>query len=361
VSVTDGISVTFLEDGQQPPEQVAQELLAFLQPATTSLDIAVYDCSLTGSLADTVGGAIRDLASRGVRVRVGYYAGPHESPVVAPQAGSSAGFLQMLQVPVRPIQGFQSLMHDKYVIRDAGTGNAAVWTGSTNWTADAWGREENVILRIDSDELAARYTADFEELWSRGKVENTGGDAGGQIQSSYGGGDAAVTVWFSPDGGIDMAHDVAHAISAAQTRIVVASPVLTDGPILGALADMVHTRRVPVKGVYDRTQMQQALQQWASVPHGTWKSAAFQYVAQTAAFASKASTPYAPGSVHDYMHVKILVADDTVFTGSYNFSRSGEENAENLLRIDSNALADACSSFVDRLIARYGGASESGA
>src|SRR5947209_14085398 len=109
-----------------------------------------------------------------------------------------------------------------------------------------------------------------------------------------------------------MAHDVARAISGAQQRIVVASPVLTDGPILGALADMVHARRVPVKGVYDRTQMQQALRQWADVPHGTWKSAAFEYVARTAGLASKRSTPYAPGSVHDYMHVKILVADDTV-------------------------------------------------
>lgn len=351
----DGIRVTFLQDGRQPPEQVAQELTGFLQVATRSLDIAIYDSSLTGSLADSLGGTIRDLASRGVRVRIGYYAGPHESPIVAPQAGSSEAFLQPLGVPTRPIQGFQSLMHDKYVIRDAGADNAAVLTGSTNWTADAWGREENIIIQIDSGDLAARFTADFEELWNRGKVENTGGDAAGSISSSFGGAEADVTVWFSPDGGVDMAHDVARAISAARRRILVASPVLTDGPILGALADVVRLGRVPVTGVYDRTQMQQALKQWAGLAHGTWKSAAFQYVTQTAGFASKVSTPYAPGSVHDYMHAKILVTDDTVFTGSYNFSRSGEENAENLLHIESGPLADQCASFIDALIARYGG------
>jgi phosphatidylserine/phosphatidylglycerophosphate/cardiolipin synthase-like enzyme len=54
------------------------------------------------------------------------------------------------------------------------------------------------------------------------------------------------------------------------------------------------------------------------------------------------------------MHVKLVVVDDSVFTGSYNFSHSGEENAENLLRIDSPDLADACASYVDGLISRYG-------
>ena len=45
------------------------------------------------------------------------------------------------------------------------------------------------------------------------------------------------------------------------------------------------------------------------------------------------STPYAPGAVHDYMHAKVTVADDVVFVGSFNLSRSGEENAENVLEI----------------------------
>ena len=39
------------------------------------------------------------------------------------------------------------------------------------------------------------------------------------------------------------------------------------------------------------------------------------------------------------MHNKILVVDDTVITGSYNFSRSAQFNAENILFIDSARLA----------------------
>ena len=50
-------------------------------------------------------------------------------------------------------------------------------------------------------------------------------------------------------------------------------------------------------------------------------------------FTGKRSTPYAPGSVHDYMHAKVTVADDVAFVGSFNLSHSGELNAENVLEI----------------------------
>ena len=33
------------------------------------------------------------------------------------------------------------------------------------------------------------------------------------------------------------------------------------------------------------------------------------------------------------MHAKVVVADDIAFVGSFNFSRSGERNAENVLEI----------------------------
>jgi hypothetical protein len=42
-----------------------------------------------------------------------------------------------------------------------------------------------------------------------------------------------------------------------------------------------------------------------------------------------------------------------VFVGSYNLSRSGEDNAENVLEIHSPACADAMAAFVDAVRARY--------
>jgi phosphatidylserine/phosphatidylglycerophosphate/cardiolipin synthase-like enzyme len=65
------------------------------------------------------------------------------------------------------------------------------------------------------------------------------------------------------------------------------------------------------------------------------------------------TTPYTPTSVHDFMHAKITVVDNTVMTGSYNLSHAGEDNAENLLVLDSAPLADLFVNFVDSVFARY--------
>ena len=53
------------------------------------------------------------------------------------------------------------------------------------------------------------------------------------------------------------------------------------------------------------------------------------------------------------MHAKVTVADDIVFVGSFNLSRSGELNAENVLEIHDAELADAMAAFIDAVRARY--------
>ena len=60
-----------------------------------------------------------------------------------------------------------------------------------------------------------------------------------------------------------------------------------------------------------------------------------------------------PGSVHDYMHAKVTVADDVVFVGSFNLSHSGEMNAENVLEIADAELSDRLAAFVDGVRKRY--------
>ena len=54
------------------------------------------------------------------------------------------------------------------------------------------------------------------------------------------------------------------------------------------------------------------------------------------------------------MHDKVvIVVDDTVITGSYNYSVNAEGNAENILFIESPELARAYSAHVGRLVRRY--------
>jgi phosphatidylserine/phosphatidylglycerophosphate/cardiolipin synthase-like enzyme len=351
------IGLMFLQDGAQPADEIAEALSAFLAGARSSLDIAIYDCALGGGAAETVARALKQRAAAGVAVRIAYYAGPHESPTVPPPSGSSEAFLQPLGIPTRPITGYQALMHHKYVVRDADSLQAAVWTGSMNWTVDSWTREENVVVQFPSAPLAQLYRADFEEMWASGKLDNTGKKDGGNSVLSYGGDDVPTTVWFSPGLGRAMAHVVASAISHAQTRIVICSPVVTVGSILGSLGDVLDTSRVPVRGVVDATQMAEVREQWSRSPAEAWKIGAFDTLMHATGLAGKHSIPYGPHTIHDFMHAKMIIVDDTTFVGSYNFSHSGEENAENLLRFESSRLADTCVHYIDQLIARYGAVS----
>ena len=52
---------------------------------------------------------------------------------------------------------------------------------------------------------------------------------------------------------------------------------------------------------------------------------------------------------------KILVADDYVYSGSFNLSHSGEQNAENVVQFESAHVADLCVAYIDTVAATYGG------
>jgi phosphatidylserine/phosphatidylglycerophosphate/cardiolipin synthase-like enzyme len=240
-------------------------------------------------------------------------------------------------------------MHHKYIVRDGAT----VWTGSTNWTNDSWTREENVIIKIPSVALASEYAKNFVELWETGRVEGSGKYDLGAVPVVYQGSPVRVRVIFAPGRGRQMPHLIADRIAHAKHRIRICSPVITAGVILGTLGDLSHRPHPDFKGVYDRTQMAEVLGQWRVDPHATWKGPAFTAVSRAFPFASKVTTPYTPSSVHDFMHAKITVVDNTVFTGSYNLSHAGEDNAENLLQLDGAPLADRFVEFVDAVYARY--------
>src|SRR5207302_7971803 len=92
---------------------------------------------------------------------------------------------------------------------------------------------------------------------------------------------------------------------------------------------------------------------WRADAHAAWQIPCFTSLVTHAPFGAKVTTPYAPGSVHDYMHAKVCVADDVAFVGSYNLSHSGEDNAENVLEIEDEKIADQLAAFVDQLRVRY--------
>ena len=111
-------------------------------------------------------------------------------------------------------------------------------------------------------------------------------------------------------------------------------------------------------GVIDRTQMQDVLRQWGALPKASWKPSAFRFVASHAHFGGKRSIPWGPGTVHDFLHAKLVVCDDWAFVGSYNHSRAGEENAENVLAIDGKPCADRVAEAIREFAGLYAPAAD---
>jgi len=123
--------------------------------------------------------------------------------------------------------------------------------------------------------------------------------------------------------------------------------------VLATLAQVIADGKVDVSGAVDQTQIEEVRDQWGPTGVSSLKLPLLRQVIGSGRFAGKRSTAWAPGTVHDYMHAKVTVADDVVFVGSFNLSHSGEQNAENVLEIHDPALADRLAGFVDSVRARY--------
>lgn len=338
------LEVRTLTDGGQAPVEVAEQIAGFVGGARSTLDFAHYDFHLDGDTAEVVGGAIRAAAARGVAVRFIYNL-DHRNPIPVPPPPEPDGqLIASFQVPVRAIAGVPDLMHHKYVVRDG----ESVWTGSTNWTEDSWSRQENVIVIAESRELAARFTENFDELWDTGAVERSGFVTPRPVPV----GNLQVRPWFTPGNGEDLSHRIGKAIGRARRRVRIASPVITAAPVLSTLAEKISEGVLDIAGCVDQPQVQGVIYQWRQNGNISWKLPLLERVMQ-APFSGKPSTPWGPGTLHDFMHAKVTVADDTVFTGSFNLSRSGELNAENVLEFEDPALADRLAGYIDEVRARY--------
>jgi phosphatidylserine/phosphatidylglycerophosphate/cardiolipin synthase-like enzyme len=318
--------------------------------ASRAVDIAIYDLA-PGPSGVTLARAVAGARHRGVRVRLLFNQEPRRRRKPLPPPGFvDYDFLRTLAADARAVSGATDLMHHKYAVRDGGAPDAAVWTGSANWTPSSWEREENVILRVHHPGVAAAFQANFDELWETRSVRGSGSPRGDWFERETG---LEARAHFTPGGADELVAEIARRIASARDRLRVCSPVVSSGPILATLAEALRRPGLDAAGCYDRTQMEQVERQWRAGSRSAWKIPLWHAAREGMAWGAKPSTPYRAGAVHDFMHAKCVVADDFVFSGSYNLSHSGESNAENVLEINNRALADRFTSFVTALAERY--------
>ncbi|MFZ2398290.1 MAG: phospholipase D family protein [Smithella sp.] len=131
--------------------------------------------------------------------------------------------------------------------------------------------------------------------------------------------DTPVKAYFSPKGGCTDA--ILNEIEQAKTEIKVQAYSFTSAPIAKALL-VARKRNVDVQIILDKSQRKQSYSSYT--------------------FFQNHGIPVYIDSAHAIAHNKIIIIDqETIITGSFNFTKAAEEkNAENLLIIRNKKLAE---------------------
>jgi phosphatidylserine/phosphatidylglycerophosphate/cardiolipin synthase-like enzyme len=267
--------------------------------ARVSVDVAIYDLNLW-SIRD----ALIDAHQRGVAVRVVVESDNRDRDEVQDLIDAGIDVLGDRR---------EALMHHKFVVID----QYEVWTGSMNFTLNGAYHNNNHILRIRASRVADDYLIEFEEMFT---LDLFGGnsitDTPNPVVSIDG---TSIEVFFSPDDGTQAR--LVELIDEAETSVYLLAFAFTADPIADALLD-ADGRGLEVIGIVETSQ--------ASGMGGDF----FRLV--------DAGMDFELDGNPRNMHHKVLIIDEeTVVLGSYNFSASAEErNDENTLIIHNVDIAD---------------------
>ncbi len=279
------------------PDEVLAEAI---DQARLSVDVAAYSLNLW-SIRD----ALIHAHHRGVVVRM-----------VMESDNMDAAEVQDLLDAEIPIVGDrrQGLMHDKFVVID----HSEVWTGSMNFTVSGAYQDNNNLIHIHSEQVAADYTARFEAMF---RDDQFGPDAlpGSPFQSLTLDG-TPVKVLFSPADGV--AGQLLALIQNARESIFFLAYTFTSNGLGEALVERAQAG-VKVAGVMDKDQV--------TASQGT----------EYDTFMQAGLDVRKDGNTFGLMHHKVFIIDgEYVVTGSYNFTASAETtNDENVVIIANPFVA----------------------
>ncbi len=287
--------------GRRATPPMLQELIGDVSRARRSIDVAAFDLDLP-QLVD----ALIDARRRGVRVRVVIDSENLTDPAVAMLTGR----MQDRRIPV-VFDRRAPFMHNKFVVID----DAIVWTGSWNLTENCTFRNNNNAIRIGNRAIAASYRREFEQmhLGRFGSAKRSDSERlAAQTTSS------SIMIYFSPqDKALPIILD---HIEHARSTIVFMAFSLTSAPVTDALIGAVE-RHVHVSGVVEKRNARGTGSVFAQLhEHGV--------------------DILEDGNCYNMHHKIMIIDDEIVITGSYNFTDNAENtNDENLAIIHDATIA----------------------
>ena len=277
---------------------IDERLAAAIDAATTRVDVAAFDLDL-----ETVTEALIRADQRGVNVRL--VTDEDYADELGPERLQDAGVTVVLD-------GREPFMHNKFVVIDG----AQVWTGAWNLTANGTYRNNNNVLVIDSEKLAENYTAEFEEMFEEKKFGVTSPENTPHPRLEIG--EVLVETYFESEGNVR--ERIIELVEDAESNVYFMAFAFTDNDIAQAMVRQ-HRAGLAVRGVIEGRNVNGLGSDFEPM-----KTAGVDVLAD--------GNPYV-------MHHKVIIIDEEiVVTGSYNFSASAaESNDENVLIIHSPEIA----------------------
>jgi phosphatidylserine/phosphatidylglycerophosphate/cardiolipin synthase-like enzyme len=344
----DGVTAYFQSQRAGLDAQLVSRLVAFLEKARESLDCAIYDLRHPQVLA-----ALKRAVARGVRLRIAYDASKERDGGLSgdPKASGTQGALAaagLLPYATPVHERGRHLMHDKFVLRD----EHDVWVGSANFTVGGLELQDNTCLTIASPDLVGRFATTFADLLAphhrHDRYESQAALTASESRIAVG--SITITTLFAPAAGEAIEQQLAQALTEAiqrRKRIRLLTFLLSDPGLLQALAPLANQPDFDIRGVYDPNGMQDVLRY-------TRLDRSLFWFLEDPRFVAAPSHAFSARREQDFMHNKTLIlGDDLVFMGSYNFSENAEANDEVSLKIASAPLTAAYSAYCDTLFAAY--------
>lgn len=298
-----GIEIFFTAPGtpDQPAARAGgldERLVLAIDAAQQSVDVAAFQFNLVN-----VAEALIRAQQRGLSVRL-----VTDSDYLEEQA---VFLLNQRGVPVVADER-SAFMHNKFVVID----REQVWTGSWNLTENGTYRNNNNLIVLHSRELAANYTAEFEEMFAAGQFGPRSPAVTPYAISRVGG--MRVENYFAPED--DVLARLLPFLERARASIYFMAFSFTEDTVRDALIDRQRAG-VLVRGVVE-----------ARNANGSGSD--YPDLVTAGVDVLTDGNPYV-------MHHKVIIIDEQiVITGSYNFTSSAQKNNdENLLILHSPAVA----------------------
>ena len=132
-----------------PEDACADELVSHIDQATESIDIAIYSFTL-----DSISDSVIRAKERGVVVRIVF-----DYTQASNQYSEDEKLLEE-GIFVKIKKGSGS-MHNKFMVIDG----KKVFTGSFNYSKNGNTKNDENLVLLLSEKIAAKYSSEFEELW----------------------------------------------------------------------------------------------------------------------------------------------------------------------------------------------------